>query len=102
MAVTPIEDGEVALVLAVAHRAVCGAAAVAHLGAGVLQIPGTAPFTEAPTFVVTDREDLMSLAIELPRAIEGPGARVCLATDPKDHIAEARPRLSLRESWFEP
>ena len=45
MAITWVGDPEVAHVMSVAHRAVHGIAAAAHLGGGVLQISGTTAST---------------------------------------------------------
>jgi hypothetical protein len=85
--VTEVSDPAVALLLAQAHRAVYGDAAVAHLGAGTLVAPGPSPRGEGgpelppEPVVVEDLETLRALAPVLRERTSGRGVRLDVRVD---------------------
>jgi hypothetical protein len=106
--VTDVADPAVAVLLAQAHRAVHGVAAVAHVGDGALVVPGRRPdggddvAERADTVAVADVEALRALA-PLLAARSGDGVRLQLGIDlgqpaPDGPVAHPSPA----EDWTEP
>jgi hypothetical protein len=104
--VTEVADPAVALLLAQAHRAVHGVAALAHLGDGTLMVPGPRPDgarDPAYTVVVDDLDTVRALApLVVDRASED-GVRLQVRIDlaaPAPDLPVARP--SPPEDWAAP
>ena len=107
--VTEVVDPAVAVLLAQAHRAVHGVAAVAHVGDRTLVVPGPRPddveggAEPADTVVVEDAETLRALAALLAERLHGQGVRLQVGIDlaqPTPDGPVARP--SPPEDWAEP
>jgi hypothetical protein len=104
--VTEVADPAVALLLAQAHRAVHGVAAVAHTGDGMLVVPGPRPDGAggpADTTVVDDLDTMRALAPLLAERANDDGVRLQVRIDlaaPAPDIPVARP--SPPEDWAEP
>lgn len=107
--VTEVADPAVALLLAQAHRAVHGAAALAHVGDGTLVVPPARPAGArdasgpAGTVVVEDVDALRALAPLLAERVRGDGIRVDVRIDlarpaPDGAVAPPPPAAD----WAEP
>jgi hypothetical protein len=106
--VTDVADPAVAVLLAQAHRAVHGVAAVAHVGEGTLVVPGPRPGAAdrvdvAGPVLVEDVETVGALAPLLADAVRVEGTRLQVAVDlaqpaPEGPIALPAPE----EDWVEP
>jgi len=103
--VVPVDDGELAALLACAHRRVTGAPAVAHLGDGLLVAPpvraGAAPRAagDDPPVVGDDPDAAVGA---LARLVAGEVAAVRLAVDPgAPGAGVAVPRPAPPDRWPE-
>ena len=107
--VTEVRGAGVALLLAHAHRSVHGVPAVAHVGDGVLLVPGHSPQggpePEPPSAVVVVDEgsDLAALAPSLAEAVRGEGVRVDVRIDASAPVPDGPVALPAPpEGWAEP
>jgi hypothetical protein len=107
--VTELADPGVAELLAQAHRAVHGVAAVAHVGDGTLMVPGPRPDSSvepagaADAMVVDDVDTLRSLAPLVAERAQQDGVRLQVRIDlasPAPDLPVARPPPP--EEWVEP
>jgi Thiamine pyrophosphate enzyme, central domain len=104
--VTEVADPAVAVLLAQAHRAVHGVAAIAHVGDGTLVLPGPRPDRTgdpAEAVVVDDADGVRALAPLLAERSNADGVRLRVRFDlgaPFPDLPVARP--SPAEDWVEP
>jgi hypothetical protein len=106
--VTEVADPSVAVLLAQAHRAVHGVAAAAHLGEGVLVVPGVRPgdagdHETVAVVVVDDVESLRALAPLVAQAALTDGVRLEVHVDLAQPVPEsALAHPSPAGDWTEP
>ena len=108
MPVTGVTDPAVAVLLAQAHRAVHGVAAVSHVGGGPSWCPDRARAARtrpdpADAVVVEDVESLRALAPLLAERVRGDGLRLQVGIDLAQPVADGPvAHQSAAQDWAEP